>query len=193
MMAVVGKVNTNLVSQLQSIGVNAIGLNGLDGQLIRAERKSAIISVENGKRRVIRDDFTGKISGINDRLINTLLSSGYLPVVAPLAISPQGEPLNVDADRAAAEISSVLKADKLLLLTAVPGLMKDFPDEDTLIPHIKRSQLDTSLEYAQGRMKKKVLGAKEALNGGVGKAIISDGRVSNPITGALNGNGTVIK
>jgi acetylglutamate/LysW-gamma-L-alpha-aminoadipate kinase len=98
----------------------------------------------------------------------------------------------VDADRAAAMVASALKAEALILLTAVPGLMKDFPDESTLIRQLPQGQLAAASESAQGRMKKKVLGAAEALKGGVNRVVISDGRIQNPITNALEGNGTVI-
>jgi acetylglutamate/LysW-gamma-L-alpha-aminoadipate kinase len=148
--------------------------------------------VENGKRKIIRDDYTGKIEMVNSELLMALLSMGYLPVIAPVAVSQKGEALNVDADRAAAMVASALKAETLLLLTAVPGLMKNFPDESTLIRQLPQNQLSAALEAAQGRMKKKVLGAEEALQGGVGKVIIADGRIASPISSALAGNGTVI-
>ena len=89
-MAANGKVNTLLVEQLQRLGVNALGLSGLDGRLMIATRKETIQSIENGKRRIIRDDFTGKIETINTRLLQTLLDAGYLPVIAPLAVSTAG-------------------------------------------------------------------------------------------------------
>lgn len=193
LMAVNGKVNSLLVEQLQMIGVNAFGLSGLDGKLIQATRKDSIQSVENGKRKIIRDDYTGKIEQVNNSLLTMLLGAGYLPVVAPVAVSMSGEALNVDADRAAAMVASALKAETLILLTAVPGLMRNFPDESTLIKQLSQSQLPMALESAQGRMKKKVLGAEEALQGGVSKVIIADGRIQNPITNALNGNGTTIQ
>jgi len=192
-MAVNGKVNSALVRQLQGLGVNALGLSGLDGRLIEAKRKSAVISVENGKRRVIRDDYTGKIIGVNALLLNSLMDGGYTPVVAPLALGEAGDALNVDADRAAAEIASALSASMLLLLTAVPGLMRKFPDESTLIKQLPQEKLDSALEYAQGRMKKKVLGAKEALQAGVQGVIIGDGRIEAPISQALAGSGTRIE
>jgi acetylglutamate/LysW-gamma-L-alpha-aminoadipate kinase len=192
-MAVNGKVNTLLVEQLQRLGVNALGLSGLDGRLMLAARKESIQSVENGKRRIIRDDYTGKIEHVNAALLITLLDAGYLPVVAPVAVSPAGEALNVDADRAAAMVAAALKAEALVLLTAVPGLMRSFPDESTLIPHLKPAQMPEALEAAQGRMKKKVLGAEEALNGGVGRVIIADGRIERPLSEALAGKGTVIE
>ena len=99
----------------------------------------------------------------------------------------------MDADRAAAMLASALKAETLLLLTAVPGLMKNFPDESTLIRQLPQGQLAAASEAAQGRMKKKVLGAGEALKGGVGRVIIADGRIQNPISNALLGNGTIIQ
>ena len=192
-MAVNGKVNTLLVEQLQGMGVNAFGLSGLDGRLLEATRKSSIQSVENGKRKIIRDDYTGKIETVNVDLLKMLLDGGYLPVIAPVAVSQKGEALNVDADRAAAMVASALKAKTLVLLTAVPGLMEKFPDESTLIKQLPQAKLPSALEMAQGRMKKKVLGAEEALQGGVGKVIIADGRVESPISNALNGKGTVIQ
>lgn len=191
-MAVNGMVNTRLVTQLQGLGANAFGLSGLDGRLMLAERKSAVQSVENGKRRVIRDDYTGKIKRVNAGTLEMLLEKGYLPVVAPLALSEAGEALNVDGDRAAAEIAIALQAETLVLLTAAPGLMRAFPDESTLIHGLPQQRLEEALAYAQGRMKKKVLGAQEALAGGVGRVCIADGRVESPIGRALAGSGTTI-
>jgi acetylglutamate/LysW-gamma-L-alpha-aminoadipate kinase len=193
LMAVNGKVNSLLTEQLQGLGVNAFGLSGMDGRLMVAARKDAIQSVENGKRKIIRDDFTGKIEQVNTALLEILLEAGYLPVIAPVAVSGKGEALNVDADRAAAMVASALRAGTLILLTAVPGLMEKFPDESTLIRQLPQSQLPAALEAAQGRMKKKVLGAEEALQGGVGKVVIADGRVEKPISNALEGNGTLIQ
>jgi acetylglutamate/LysW-gamma-L-alpha-aminoadipate kinase len=193
LMAVNGKVNSLLTEQLQGLGVNAFGLSGMDGRLMVAARKEAIQSVENGKRKIIRDDFTGKIEQVNTALLEMLLEAGYLPVIAPVAVSGKGEALNVDADRAAAMVASALKAETLILLTAVPGLMEKFPDESTLIRQLPQNQLPAALEAAQGRMKKKMLGAEEALQGGVGKVVIADGRVEKPISNALEGNGTLIQ
>jgi acetylglutamate/LysW-gamma-L-alpha-aminoadipate kinase len=193
LMAVNGKVNSLLTEQLQMLGVNAFGLCGLDGRLMQATRKDSIQSVENGKRKIIRDDYTGKIETVNSDLLHLLLNAGTLPVIAPVAVSEKGEALNVDADRAAAMVASALKAENLILLTAVPGLMKNFPDESTLIRQLPQSQLAAASEAAQGRMKKKILGAEEALKGGVSRVVIADGRIDKPISAALMGNGTVIQ
>ena len=193
LMAVNGKVNSLLTEQLQMLDVNAFGLCGLDGRLMQATRKDAIQSIENGKRKIIHDDYTGKIETVDSQLLQLLLNAGYLPVIAPVAVSEKGEALNVDADRVAAMVASALKAESLILLTAVPGLMKNFPDESTLIRQLSQSGLAAASEMAQGRMKKKILGAEEALKGGVNRVIIADGRIQNPISNALSGNGTVIQ
>ena len=102
---VTAKINTLLVEQLQKAGVNAFGLSGVDGRLMCAKRKEAIRIVENGKRLVIRDDFTGKIEQVNAGLLQSLLAAGLTPVIQPLAISEAGDALNVDADRAAAMVA----------------------------------------------------------------------------------------
>ena len=193
LMSVNGKVNSLLTEQLQVLNVNAFGLCGLDGRLMQATRKDSIQSMENGKRKIIRDDYTGRIETVNSKILHLLLHAGCLPVIAPVAVSQKGEALNVDADRAAAMVAAALKAETLILLTAVPGLMKHFPDESTLIGHLSQGQLALAAEAAQGRMKKKVLGAQEALQGGVGRVIIADGRSSTPISNALAGRGTVIQ
>ena len=186
------KINMILVEQLQKAGVNAIGLSGVDGRLLCAKRNEAIKIVENGKRLVIRDDFTGKIDQVNAGLLQSLLAAGLTPVIQPLAISEAGDALNVDADRAAAMIAGAMKAQQLILLTNVPGLLRSFPDESTLIAHIDRGDANSALNLAEGRMKKKVLGAIEALDLGVEKIIFADGRVEHPLLGALAGKGTTI-
>jgi acetylglutamate/LysW-gamma-L-alpha-aminoadipate kinase len=193
-MVTAGRVNKLLVEQLQRLGINAFGLSGLDGRLLQAKRKSALRIVENGKRKVLRGDYSGIIEGVNTSLLQTLLTAGYVPVVAPLAVGHEGEALNVDGDRVAAAISSAMKAQVLIILTNVPGLLRSFPDESTLIPHIPAEQAQELLEcHAQGRMKKKMLGALEALNDGVKRVIIADGRENQPLQQALAGKGTVIE
>ncbi len=193
-MVTAGKINTLLVEALQKKGVNALGLSGVDGRLLVAKRKEAIRMVDpaGGKVKMLRDDYTGAIQTVNAGLLQMLLGAGYTPVIAPLAISEESVALNVDADRAAAMIAGALKADSLIILTNVPGLMRNFPDEATLIPRLERAGLEASLSFAQGRMKKKVLGASEALEHGVRQVIFADGRVAGAVQRALSGHGTVI-
>ena len=187
-----GKINTMLVETLQKAGVNAFGLSGLDGRMMVAKRKDAIRIVENGRQRILRDDFTGKIETVNGDLLKSLVGMGFIPVISPLAISPEGEGLNVDADRAAAYVAGAVGADQLVILTNVPGLLRHFPDESSLITNLPKAGLEQALSFAEGRMKKKVLGASEALDLGVAKVVFADGRIEHPLTGALAGQGTVI-
>lgn len=192
MMAAAGKLNTTLVERLQRREINALGLTGLDGRLLVGKRKSAIRIVEDGRERILRDDWTGAVDRVNDSLLSVLLDEEYLPVIAPLASSTVGEALNVDGDRAAAAVAAAMEAETLLLLSNIPGLLRDFPDESSLIREIPRDQIDDFLPFAQGRMKKKLLGASEALARGVGRVVIADARQKQPITRALAGEGTII-
>jgi len=191
-MVTAGKINTLLVERLQKYGVNAFGLSGVDGRTIVAQRKEAIRIVENGRKLMLREDYTGKIECVNGELLALLVNAGLTPVIAPLAISTDGDALNVDADRAAAMVAGAVKASQLILLTNVPGLLRNFPDESSLIPFISVNDIDGALGFAEGRMKKKVLGASEALAQGVGKVIFADGRLEHPVAAALEGKGTTI-
>ncbi len=192
-MAACGKINTFLVERLQKLGVNAIGLSGVDGRLLEGTRKDAIRIVEGGKQRILRDDYTGRVEKVNADLMRLLLERGLVPVVAPLAISYQGDAMNVDGDRAAAMLAGALGAGQLVILTNVPGLLRSFPDPASLIPHIEKHRVEQAIDFAEGRMKKKVLGATEALASGVRQVVFADGRIARPITSALEGKGTVIE
>lgn len=185
--------NRQLVAQLQTMGVNAAGLSGLDGQLLLAKRKATLRIVENGKRKILRDDYTGRIQQVNPAPLRALLDSGLTPVIAPVAISEAGEPLNVDGDRAAAQLAAALGAERLMILSNVPGLLRDVTDESSRIPHLPQDQLENAIKtIAHGRMKRKLISALEALQGGVSQVILADGRVAEPIQRALQGQGTLI-
>ena len=192
-MAYAGQMNKRFVECLQQRGINAVGLSGVDGRCLEGERKSTIKIIENGKRKVLRDDFTGRVEQINTDLLTLLFEHGYTPVLCPPAISYQSEIINVDGDRAAAVLATALKADTLIILSNVPGLLHDLNDPDSLIPSIDKARLSTYFDVAKGRMKKKVMGAGEALAQGVGTVILGDARLQEPIQQALQGRGTVIR
>ncbi|MBC7227994.1 MAG: [LysW]-aminoadipate kinase [Thermoflexales bacterium] len=192
-MVVAGRINKQLVERLQQRGIQAVGLSGVDGRLLEGKRKSSLKIVEDGKVKVLHDEWSGIVERVNVSLLRTLLEQGYVPVIAPLAVSYAGEMVNVDGDRAAAAIAAGLRADTLILLTNVPGLLRAFPDEGTLIPRIPRADIEAYFAYAQGRMKRKLLGAQEALTGGVRRVVLADGRVHSPIRQALAGKGTVVE
>jgi acetylglutamate/LysW-gamma-L-alpha-aminoadipate kinase len=191
-MVYAGKINTRIVERLQKRGVNAVGLSGLDGRLLEGPRKASVRAIVDGRQVLVRDDFTGKVERVNTALLNLLLDHGYTPVISPPACSTEGEAINVDGDRAAAMIAAALGASQLIILSNVPGLLRDFPNEDTLIPRIRYAELEQALSFAEGRMKKKVLGAAEAVAGGVAQVVFSDARVPQPIRRAMGGSGTVI-
>src|SRR5512136_116207 len=114
-MVMAGKMNKQIVLALQSQGVAAVGLSGLDGGLLKAERKKKLIAVdERGRKRVIDGGYTGKLTSVDAGLLTLLLDKGYIPVVTPVAVSDEAEPLNVDGDRTAAIIAGALKADRLI-------------------------------------------------------------------------------
>jgi acetylglutamate/LysW-gamma-L-alpha-aminoadipate kinase len=192
-MAYVGKMNKLFVERLQQLGVNAVGLCGVDGRSMEGERKAAIKIVEDGKRKVLRDDCTGRVERINTALLTLLLEHGYTPVLCPPAISYQGEIINVDGDRAAAVLATALQAETLIILSNVPGLLRQVSDANSLIQRIDKAHLQSYMEVAQGRMKKKIMGAAEALEHGVGTVILGDARLEHPIQQALQGRGTVIR
>jgi acetylglutamate/LysW-gamma-L-alpha-aminoadipate kinase len=187
-----GEVNKGIVERLQALGANAVGLSGLDGRLLEGKRKEALKVMHQGRRMVVRDDYTGTVETVNVGLLHLLLDNGYLPVVSPPGISTEGEAINVDGDRAAARIAAALQAEQLIILSNVPGLLRQFPDESTLIPHIDPSHAEEMMVHAEGRMRIKVLGAIEAMNDGVGRVVFGDARISSPVTEAMSGRGTVI-
>ncbi len=188
-----GQMNKSIVEKLQARGVNAVGLSGIDGGIWRGKRKDAIRSVdENGKKRIVRGNYTGTVEEVNTDLLNLLLDGGYLPVLTPPAISHDNEAINVDGDRASRATAVAFNADSLIILSNIPGLMKDFPNEDSLITHIPKDEIEDFKQYAEGRMRIKLLGAKEALEQGVGRVVLGDARRENPVRDALAGQGTVI-
>ena len=181
-------VNKRLAAALRERGVDAKGLIGAE-VVVKAARKKAIRAVQNGRIRIVRDDHSGSIQGVNAAPLRNLLEQAQTPVLPPMAISADGL-LNVDGDRVSAAAAGALAADTLLILSNVGGLYRHFPDEDSLVSQVKAAQMSDALQWAQGRMKRKTLAVQEALDGGVGAVIIGDGRLANPVSRALDGAGT---
>ncbi|MGA1794029.1 MAG: [LysW]-aminoadipate kinase [Thermoplasmatota archaeon] len=187
-----GSVNKRLVQMLRMKNINALGLTGIDGGLLKGKRKEAIRIVEDGKIKVLRGDNTGTVEKVNVELLQNLLGSGYLPVITIPIEAEDGGALNADADRVAASIASAVKADELILLTNKPGLLKNVEDPSSLVTSVRKNAIEEAMNIAQGRMKKKVLAAQEAINGGVPRVVISNANSERPLTRALEGQGTVI-
>lgn len=193
LMAYAGLVNKRIVETFHKHGINAVGLSGIDGKLWQAKRKKHLYAQIEGKTKLVSDSYTGKVETINSSLISLLSESGYLPVICPPALSHESEIVNTDNDMAIAAMASVLPIDTIVSLFEAPGLLKDHTDESSIIRTVQSDILGTSMEYAQGRMKKKVLGAQKALEAGVKTIHWGDGRVERPISRLFAGEGTVIK
>jgi acetylglutamate/LysW-gamma-L-alpha-aminoadipate kinase len=193
MMVYCGKVNKRIVEGLALRGKRAVGLTGLDGGIVRGRRKPAIRIVEDGKPRVLRGDFAGSIEHVDVSLLRYLTGAGYIPVMCPPAVSNEGEAINVDGDKLAMEVAVALRAEKLLIFSNTLGFMRDPADPDSLVRSATVDELGGLLEFAQGRMKKKVLSCGSALRRGIGEVILGDARVQQPVRSALAGAGTHLR
>lgn len=189
---VFGKVNQDLVTRLQNLGTDAVGLSGVDGRLLTGPRKSAVRVVENGKRKIRRGDHSGRIESVNDELLRLHLDGDYTPIVSVPMLADDGTAVNSDADRAAAAVAGALDAD-LVLLTDVTGVYTDPEDPETRIDTVDSPAAASELEAAaEGFMRRKVMAAFEALETGATRVVIGDANASKPVQEALAGEGTTI-
>ena len=166
-----GKVNKNLVNQIMLKGGKAIGLCGLDGHMIKAEKLDDV------------HGFVGEITEINTEPILNVFESGYIPVISTVGCDNEGNVYNINADTAAAKIAAALGAESLLLMTDIVGLLRNKDDPSTLIPFVNVDEIP-SLEaegIISGGMIPKIRCCADAINGGVNKVFIVDGRVPHSI------------
>ena len=182
-MVLVGKLNTEIVSMLNRFGGKAVGLSGKDAQLLNAVKKPLQMPNSQGELEDVDLGFVGEVEEVRPGILTTLLEQGYIPVISPLAGGEDGETYNINADTAAGEIAKALKADKFLLLTDVPGVLRDVQDQDSLISVIKENEIPELIKAGviSGGMIPKVECAQEALQGGVGSVHILDGRIPHAI------------
>jgi len=181
-MVMSGRINKTIVRMLQQNGINAVGLSGVDGKIIQADRKKKLLIVnEKGRKQAIDGGYTGKISNVNDSLIKSLLKQGFTPVIAPIALSEESEFLNVDGDRAAAYVAAKVQSDKVLFITNVDGLLMD----NKLVKNLTLAEAKEIRPKIGPGMEKKILAATEALDMGVKEALIANGQKENPISSAI--------
>ena len=190
LMAYAGKQNKRIVEQLRRLGANAVGLTAMDGGIAIGRRKPDLRIKEDGKTKVLHGDHSGSIELIEPKLLRLLLDGGYLPVVAPPAISRDGVAINVDGDRLAMEIASALQAERLLIFADTPGFMRDVSDERSVIPLIHLEEVERVAEYGKGRARVKLLAAAQAVRRGIHAVGLLDGRGEHPLTRAFEGAGT---
>ncbi|TGE33053.1 acetylglutamate kinase [Desulfosporosinus sp. Sb-LF] len=182
-MVLLGKLNTEMVSLLNRFGGKAVGLSGKDAQLLIAGKKPMQMPNSQGEMEEVDLGYVGEIQSVTPDILETLLGQGYIPVISPVASGEEGETYNVNADTAAGKIAEALRADKLLLLTDVSGILRDVSDKDSLISTISRGEVDQLVGQGvlSGGMLPKVECAVSALENGVGSVHILDGRLSHAI------------
>jgi acetylglutamate/LysW-gamma-L-alpha-aminoadipate kinase len=180
-------VNHSLQTTLATYGIQtqAFAVPGV----IHAQRHTAIRALVNGRPVVIRDDYSGTITHVDSDAIHAMLAEGYLPIISPVARGTDGEALNVDGDLAAAQTAAALNAETLVILSNVPGLLRDVHDPASLVTAFTRAELPRYEPLAQGRMKKKLMAAAQA---GDVTVILADSRLPAPLDHALAGGGTHI-
>ena len=183
-MVLVGKVNSSIVSELNESGGQAIGLAGADVNLLKAHRKTTCVrDIEGTEEQEVDLGFVGEVDAVNTDLINNLLDLGYIPVISPVAVGEHGERYNVNADLVAGKVAAALKAEKLVLLTDVEGLYRDYSDKSSVISRLKLDEVDELVETGviDGGMLPKIFCCVNALKEGVERTHILDGRVKHCI------------
>lgn len=184
-MVLAGKINKTLVSLIERTGGQAMGLSGMDGCLIEAEMKDA------------RLGYVGRIVRVNIQPVTDLLEKGYIPVISTVGCDRDGNAYNINGDTAAARIAGALGAKRLIMLTDIAGILKDPKNPDSLIPQLSVADAERlkAENVITGGMIPKVDCCIDALNRGVKKVIIMDGRVPHAILMELltdEGAGTMV-
>ncbi|MGN0329914.1 MAG: acetylglutamate kinase [Kineothrix sp.] len=167
---VLSKVNKSLVTMVQELGVNAIGISGKDGGLLTVDRKYS-----DG-----RDiGFVGDIREVNPKVLHDLLEKDFLPIIAPIGLDENFQTYNINADDAACAIAKAVQAEKLAFLTDIEGLYKDISDKSSFISRIKASEAEKLIAegYIGGGMLPKLANCTSAIRGGVSRVHILDGRI----------------
>ena len=187
-MVLAGKINKELVSLIGNNGGKAIGLSGMDGSMLKVKKMQGDIDL----------GYVGEVEDVNTDVIENLLEKRYISVVGTVTTGADGKIYNVNADTAAAKIAAALKAEKIILLTDVPGLLTDLEDETTLISKVGVNDIDELIEkeIIGGGMIPKIACCVDAVKDGVNRAHIIDGRVPHSLLLELfskDGIGTMIE
>ena len=185
-MALVGKTNPELVNFINRTGVRAVGLNGKDADLFEVKRHLATV-YEDGAARQVDIGFVGEVAAVRPELLNTLLSAGYVPVIAPIGADGEGQTYNINADTAAAAVAAQLQADVFLLLTDVEGVFRDYHDKSSLIGELSFDEATEMIRngVVDGGMIPKVQACMGALEKGARLARVVDGRRPHCIVESL--------
>ena len=179
-MVLVGKVNKEIVNLVNETGARAVGLSGKDGRIIQCRKLEMVVTSEDRPPEIIDLGRVGEVVKVETQLIDTLTSEDFIPVIAPTGVDDDNNTYNINADAVAAGVASALKACRLLLLTDVPGIMTR---EKELLRSLTVSDTQELIKdgTVQGGMIPKVNCSVAALEAGVEKVMIVDGRVENSI------------
>jgi len=178
-MVLAGKINKEIVRRLQQAGARAIGLSGTDGRLIMAEPVAN--SAEIG--------FVGEVTDVNRELIDGIISLGYMPVIAPVGIDASGQRYNINADTAAGAVASHIGADRLIVVTDVPGIMRDIDGRKTVLPAVTVAEIEEMIASGviYGGMIPKVRAAVQCIQGIVQEVVIVDGAEPDILSRVMSG------
>ena len=198
-MVFAGKINTDILSALRNRGIEAVGLSGVDGNIVHAERRppKEILNRETGERSQVDFGLVGDVVKINARLLTVLLDQGYLPVISSLGADAEGTVFNINADTIAAEIAAQLKAEKLILLSDVDGLYLRAGEPDTKLSRLTADEAEAMINdgTATGGMIPKLQSITQLLRRGVHSAHILSGTTRNALLSEVftdSGTGTMI-
>jgi len=171
-----GLVSKEIVALINKHGGRAVSLSGKDGSLIQAQKMITKLTPETDVSEIVDIGLVGEVTSISPDIINSLERDGFIPVISPIGVGPQGETLNINADFVAAAVAAALKAEKLLLLTDVPGILDK---KGAIMSTLKKGQISRLIKdkTITGGMLPKVQACLNALSRGVGKTHIVDGRV----------------
>ncbi|NMC49251.1 MAG: acetylglutamate kinase [Desulfovibrio sp.] len=179
-MVLAGRINKQIVSLINRHGGMSVGLSGKDGNLIQARKMEMVLEKKDAPPEIIDLGKVGEVTGINATLINTLKSQGFIPVIAPVGVDEDGETYNINADAVAGAVAVALSAKRLVLLTDVAGVLDA---GGSLISSLDLREASVAIEEGtvRGGMIPKMKCCMEAVDGGVEKAHVIDGRVENSI------------
>lgn len=182
-MVLVGKVNKEIVGLINQTGGYAIGLCGKDANLFEAAKKQPEVRVPDGGWEKVDIGFVGEVARVNPGIIKSVIKDGYIPVIAPTAVGPNGDSYNINADYVAGKLAVALEAEKLVLLTDVEGVLRRQGDRDSRLSRIRVGEVEDLKKSGviTGGMIPKVEACMDALDGGVHRTHILDGRVLHAI------------
>jgi len=188
-MVMSGLLAKQISQTLQKNGINAITLTGMDGLLLRADRKKKLIILdERGRKVAIEGGYTGKINSVNTALLDILLSASLVPIISPVAAGEEFELLNVDGDRACSHVAGAVKAEASVFLTDTEGLILN----GAVVSRLTTKEARAALPSIGSGMDKKVIAAAEAVEMGAKRSVIASGLKAHPLQNALDSKGTVI-